>query len=83
MVSPSDVANTVVPASEPRLPKICTLVVIGALVGFVNVSIVRAKSSLPVFGTVILRETDKPENVPLPVTRLWPSSLVLDDNVFG
>ena len=44
---PSDVAKTVVAASEPTLPTIRTVVVIGFAVGLVNTSTVRAKSSCP------------------------------------
>ena len=52
---PSEVAKTVVAASEPRLPTMVTVVLIGEPVGLVNVSTVRAKSWLPVLGTVTLR----------------------------
>ena len=60
---PSEVANTRVAALEPRLPTIVTVVEIGEPVEFVNVSMVRAKSWLPVLGAVTLRETVSPERV--------------------
>ena len=68
IASPLDVANTVVAASEPRLPTMRTVVVILPAVGFVNTSTVRAKSSLPVPGTVISRETYSPAMVTVGVT---------------
>ena len=61
----------------PRLPTICTVVVIGEPVELVNVSTVRAKSSLPVLGTVTSRLTVRPAIVPLAVTTLCPPSAVL------
>ena len=47
-------------ASAPRFPTIRTVVVMDWAVGFVNTSTVRAKSSLPMPGTVISRCTYSP-----------------------
>ena len=77
VVSPSEVAKTVVAASEPRLPTIVTVVVMGEAVELVKASTVRTKSSLPVLGTVTLRLTLSPATVPLAVTTLRPPSAVL------
>jgi len=50
----------VVAASEPRFPLSFTVLVIGAEVGFVKLSTVRAKSCEPAFGTVTARDTVSP-----------------------
>ena len=60
--------------SEPRFPTIWTDVVIADPVELVNVSTVRAKSSLPVLGTVTFRVTVSPATVPLAVMIVWPLS---------
>ena len=52
VVPPPEVAKTVVAASEPRLPRTVTVVEMGAPVGLLNESMVRAKSWLPTLGTV-------------------------------
>ena len=78
VVSPSEVAKTVVAAFEPRLPTIFTVVVIVEPVELVNVSTVRAKSWPPVLGTVTLRETVNPATVPPARMRLCPLSTVLE-----
>ncbi len=58
--SPSDVAKTIVAASEPRLPTMRTGVEMAAPVALVKVSTVLEKSSKPTDGTVTSRCTSKP-----------------------
>ena len=60
---PSEVPNTVVAASLPRLPTIVTVVVIALPVELVKTSTARAKSCEPEFGTVTSRETLRPERL--------------------
>ena len=76
VVLPLDVANTLVPASELRLPKICMWIKADVSVGLEKVSMVRAKSSPPVLGTVISRETVNCPTYSLPVSTLRPLSAV-------
>ena len=60
---PSEVAKTVVAASEPRLPRMVTVVVMLFVVPFWKLSTVRAKSWLPTMGTLTVRETVSPARV--------------------
>ena len=72
VVPPPEVAKTVVAASEPRLPRTVTVVEMGAPVGLLNESMVRAKSWLPTLGTVTARETVNPARVSAAVFTVRP-----------